>query len=185
MKIGDDLPPGFALVRKWAAHLDALTVESALEWSQRTVRVFGGQFQMPRLTTYYGSMPYTYSGGRHEARPMPLVLEELVDRLALTVGSFNTCLGNLYRDGRDSIAWHADDEPELGAMPTIASVSLGAARAFLVRRCDDRQAPRWSVELRHGDLLVMSGRSQLDYEHSVPKRAAGVRRINLTFRAVQ
>jgi alkylated DNA repair dioxygenase AlkB len=79
------------------------------------------------------------------------------------------------------MGWHSDDEPELGPRPTIASVSLGARRRFLLRH--RASGLRWSVELGEGDLLVMRDESQSDYRHAVPKtmRALGPR-MNLTFR---
>jgi alkylated DNA repair dioxygenase AlkB len=97
---------------------------------------------------------------------------------------FNTVLLNLYRDGKDSVAWHSDDEPELGKEPVIASVSLGAERDFMLRRKDqhDRQL---KLLLPHGSLLVMQGGTQADWEHCLPKRTLSGPRINLTFRVVQ
>lgn len=106
----------------------------------------------------------------------------------LTGAPFNTCLANYYRDGSDSVSWHADDEPELGANPVIASVSLGAARKFAIRNATDggRSAGKrdtWSTDLGGGDLLVMRGDSQSRYHHSVPKTSRPIgARINLTFR---
>ena len=79
------------------------------------------------------------------------------------------------------MGYHADDEPELGPQPVIASISLGARRRFALRHRTSRQ--RWTWELGAGDLLVMSGESQSDYRHAVPKTARPVGpRMNLTFR---
>ena len=89
---------------------------------------------------------------------------------------------NLYRDGQDSILWHSDDEAELGHAPTIASVSLGATRDFVMRRKDDHTVKE-TVALTHGSLVVMRGDSQSAWQHAVPKRARVTEpRINLTFR---
>jgi alkylated DNA repair dioxygenase AlkB len=95
-------------------------------------------------------------------------------------------LANLYRDGRDSVGWHADAEPELGPSRddiAIASLSLGAARRFVLKH--RRTGELRSYELGDGALLVMSGRTQLDWVHALPKtrRPAGPR-INLTFRVI-
>ena len=97
-------------------------------------------------------------------------------------------LANGYRDGNDSMGWHSDDEPELGPNPCIASLSLGAERAFLLRpRKPDAAGKRPSARLvlAHGSLLVMRGASQARYQHCLPKTRRPVGpRINLTFRRV-
>ena len=190
-----DLPEGFELIRHARGPFTLPPwpdVRHKIDWEHRGFRMFGRDIKQPRLTAWYGDAAYTYSGQRHEPRAMPLALVEirvqLDQRLDANFG-FNTCLCNLYRDGRDSVAWHADDEPELGAEPDIASVSFGASRAFQIRRANQlarRIGPQtYEVELRHGDVLIMSGRSQLDYEHSVPKRAGAIgERVNLTFRRI-
>jgi alkylated DNA repair dioxygenase AlkB len=103
--------------------------------------------------------------------------------------SFNSVLANLYRDGNDAMGWHSDDEPELGARPVIASLSLGAERRFLFRpkRRDDKGA-RTASELRlaHGSLLRMAGDTQAIYQHALPRMArVTAPRINLTFRRIR
>lgn len=158
---------------------------SPLPWQQTQVRIYGRDVATPRLTAWQGTAAYTYSGARHAPAPWHPRVLELRDRLEVRTGAaFNTCLGNLYRDGRDSVAWHADDEAELGAEPVIASVSLGAARTFSVK---PRRGPgRWSIALAAGDLLIMRGRSQADYLHAIPKTARPVGcRLNLTFRVTE
>ena len=95
--------------------------------------------------------------------------------------AFNSCLANLYRDGSDSMGYHSDDEPELGPEPTIASISLGARRRFVLRHRISRE--QWAWELGEGDLLVMRDESQRDYAHAVPKTSRPIGpRMNLTFR---
>ena len=91
---------------------------------------------------------------------------------------------NLYRDGRDGMGWHADDEVELGRDPVIASVSLGAPRRFCLRH-RKRSNLKLDVPLPHGSLLCMSGPTQHHWVHALPKTRAVVgERINLTFRLV-
>jgi alkylated DNA repair dioxygenase AlkB len=91
---------------------------------------------------------------------------------------------NLYRDGRDGMGWHADDEPELGPQPAIASLSLGATRRFRLRH-RRRRDTGVTLDLAHGSLLLMAGATQRHYVHAVPKTARPVgERINLTFRYV-
>jgi alkylated DNA repair dioxygenase AlkB len=96
---------------------------------------------------------------------------------------WNSLLLNLYRDGRDSIGFHADDEPELGTNPVIGSVSLGAERRFVLKR--PASGEKLEFNLHHGSLLVMGGTSQHHWRHGVPKTARPVGpRINLTFRQI-
>ena len=91
---------------------------------------------------------------------------------------------NLYRDGRDGMGWHADDEPELGRNPVIASVSLGAARRFCLRH-RRRKELKVDFVLPHGSLLCMGGATQHHWVHALPKTRLPVgERINLTLRDV-
>ena len=159
-------------------------LEAAITWEQPTVTVFGRRHQAPRLTAWFGTSAYSYSGVTHPPAELPRPLAAIRDRLTADVGvEFNSCLANLYRDGGDSMGAHADNEPELGPQPTIASVSLGARRRFVMTHLESGRRFTWS--LGGGDLIVMLGESQSEYRHSVPKTAARVgRRLNLTFRRV-
>ena len=181
---GGALPPCVELRRGWVPDpeevLGRLLEETV--WEQHAITVFGRTVPTPRLTAWTGDHAYRYSGIVNEPRPWSPTLQTLRDRLVAELGApFDSCLANLYRDGADSMGWHSDDEPELGPRPTIASVSLGARRRFLLRH--RASGLRWSVELGEGDLLVMRDESQSDYRHAVPKtmRALGPR-MNLTFR---
>ena len=96
----------------------------------------------------------------------------------------NSVLANLYRDGRDAMGWHSDDEPELGPRPVIASLSLGGTRRFVFRH---RREPerKYELPLGHGSLLLMRGDTQADWKHALPRTARPVApRINLTFRRI-
>jgi alkylated DNA repair dioxygenase AlkB len=98
---------------------------------------------------------------------------------------FNSVLANLYRDGRDSMGWHSDDEPELGSQPAIGSLSLGATRRFVLKHRND-PSRKLVLELPHGSLLVMRGATQANYRHALPRTSRPVGpRINLTFRQIQ
>jgi alkylated DNA repair dioxygenase AlkB len=109
---------------------------------------------------------------------------EVAERLALPGVSFNAVLLNAYRTGEDGMGWHQDNEPELGTEPVIASLSLGASRRFSIRAKAGKA--RWNLTLEPGSLLLMHGRSQVDFQHSVPKtRLAVAQRINLTFRQIK
>lgn len=152
-------------------------------WRQDQIRIFGKTHDLPRLQQWYGESAYTYSGIRLQPLPWRSDLQRVRQMIeALTGVSFNSCLANLYRDGNDTVGWHADDEPELGESPTIASLSLGAQRDFVMRhkRHKDR---KMTIALPHGSLLVMSGATQQNWEHALPRRAGVAEpRINLTFR---
>ncbi|MEE7548877.1 alpha-ketoglutarate-dependent dioxygenase AlkB, partial [Xanthomonas sp. Kuri4-1] len=103
---------------------------------------------------------------------------------AATGVAFNSVLANRYRDGRDAMGWHSDDEKELGPRPVIASLSLGAPRRFALRHRHD-PALRQVLTLGHGDLLLMEGDTQRNYRHALPRTARPVgERLNLTFRRI-
>lgn len=152
-------------------------------WAQETGS-FGRPF--PRLTAYYADegVVYRYSGVAHAAVRWPDYLLPVRQCVEATVGAgFNSLLLNYYRDGRDSIGYHADDEPELGVNPVVPSLSLGATRRFLLRHT--RTGERLVFDLPHGSLLVMAGSVQHHYRHAVPKTTRPVgSRINLTFRTI-
>jgi alkylated DNA repair dioxygenase AlkB len=162
-------------------------LRSGIEWTQEEIQMYGKRHAVPRLTAWYGDpgATYMYSGIRNEPHRWTVPLLELQGMLEDATGvSYNSVLLNRYRDGQDGLSWHADDEPELGDSPVIASISLGAARDFALRRSGEtRQLIK--VPLEHGSLLIMKGTSQRDYQHAVPKdHRASEERINLTFRVV-
>ena len=142
----------------------------------------------PRLNAWYGDpgCRYGYSGTRFEPLPWTETLTDIKERLTATLGvAFNSMLANRYRDGRDSVAWHSDDEPELGRNPVIASVSLGATRRFTLKHKSRRDIRPLAVDLTHGSLLVMSGPTQHQWLHQIAKTTRIVgERINLTFRYI-
>ncbi|HEY6811466.1 MAG TPA: alpha-ketoglutarate-dependent dioxygenase AlkB [Propionibacteriaceae bacterium] len=151
-------------------------------WEEHTITLYGRSVPIPRVTAWMGDRAYRYSGIVNMPAPWPEALAALRERLRSELDvDFNSCLANLYRDGTDSMGYHSDDEPELGPRPTIASISLGDRRRFVLRHRST--GARWSWDLGHGDLLVMRDESQSDYAHAVPKtsRPAGPR-MNLTFR---
>lgn len=160
---------------------------SGLDWQQERARFGAKSVPLPRLTAWYGDVGYSYSGVYHPARPWPPLLAELRERAwsawpgCGVTRKPNSVLVNWYRDGRDSMGWHSDDEPELGSAPTIWSVSLGATRRFLLRRRSSGE--RLALDLPHGSLLVMAGDCQRAWQHSLPKTTKPLgQRVNLTFR---
>jgi len=185
-----DLPD--ADVRLWSgafatAEADELLAAllAGISWQQEDIVIFGERRRVPRLIAWHGDpgAAYTYSGTAHEPLPWTPALQGIRSRIQdLTGHSFNSVLLNRYRDGRDGMGWHADDERELGRDPVIASVSLGATRRFKLRHRRLRDAVA-TIELAHGDLLLMAGPTQHAYVHAVPKTARPVgERVNLTFR---
>ena len=172
------------------AEADALLAQltAGAAWEQRTIRIFGEALPQPRLTAWYGdpAARYTYSGLTWEPRPWLPALLALHHHLEAATGtSFNSVLLNLYRTGHDSMGWHADDEPELGPAPVIASLSLGATRRFRLRPRPGLTHPPLGLDLPHGSLLLMRGSTQQHWQHALPKTARPVGpRLNLTFRWV-
>ena len=159
-------------------------LRAQLDWTQESARLFGRSIPLPRLTTWYGPTPYTYSGVVHRASPFPEVIRYIAGAIKPLAGNFDCVLGNLYRHGSDSVAWHSDDEAMWGDLPTIASVSFGATRRFALRH--KQSGERVSIDLDHGGVLVMSGLSQRCWHHAISKtqRPVGMR-INLTFRRLE
>lgn len=163
------------------------SLHAELPWSVHRIRLFGREVDSPRLSAWIGDPDavYVYSRTRFVPHPWTPVLLDLRARIeAATSARYNSVLANLYRDGRDGMGWHSDDEPELGTQPVIASVSLGATRRFALKHRRDPQR-KLEVALPHGSLLVMRGDTQRHYRHALPKTARPVGpRINLTFRCV-
>lgn len=163
-------------------------LKNEIAWEEKEITIFGKTYKMPRLTAWYGDAEaiYTYSGVTNYPKPWNEVLLSLKERVENFVGaSFNCVLLNLYRNGRDSMGWHSDDEKELGENPIIASVSFGGERRFLLKPKDKKNPTRGEILLRHGSLLVMGGETQEYWLHGIPKTAKAVApRINLTFRYI-
>jgi len=150
-----------------------------LDWQQHEIVMFGRRSAVPRMEAWHGDAgtAYTYSGITQQPRPWTprlTALRRCAEHLA--GAAFNSVLVNRYRDGRDGVAWHADDEPELGTDPIIGSVSLGATRRFQLRRRDD-PAERREIELHHGDEL-RCGKSlfAIDLSDTAAQEAADDRR---------
>lgn len=154
-----------------------------LGFEQRTVKVYGKDHPQPRLTKWFGPVPYTYSGLTWNACPMPYHLEKLQKRVWQITGlHFNCALANYYRDGKDTVGWHSDDEPLFGEDPVVASVSFGASRRFVMRRKDDKSVKR-ELTLTDRSLLLMGEGCQREWQHALPRaKAVAEPRINITFR---
>ncbi|MGB5134651.1 MAG: alpha-ketoglutarate-dependent dioxygenase AlkB [Prochlorococcaceae cyanobacterium] len=202
--------PGLRL-RHWRAWLtpqraDALERQLSAEvpWKQEAITLFGRRHPLPRLTCWMANpgCGYRYSGLENVLEPWSPAAEQLRRELeALSGWHFNSLLLNCYRDGRDAMGWHADDELEVDPAAPIASLSLGASRDFRLR---PRPSPRaggpppagygpasevcapFNLKLAHGDLLLMEPPTQWWWQHAVPRRQRVQRqRLNLTFRVVR
>ena len=166
------------------ADLLLLAMREELVWEQREIVLFGKRARQPRLVAWAGSLGYRYSGQTLEPRdPTPATAAILARVCEGTGEAFNHILLNRYRDGADSMGMHADDEPELGPDPVVATLSLGATRRFVVKPRRPSLGPGHTLEVGHGSLLVMRGTCQRHYVHGVPRQASAIgERISLTFR---
>lgn len=158
-----------------------------LPWCQPNISLFGRSHPIPRLQSWHGEAEarYRYSGLPLKPEPWSPALRAIRERVTAVTGlTFNSVLANLYRDGQDSMGWHADDEEELGPRPWIASYSLGAARTFSFRAKGQGKTSH-RMDLLHDQLILMSPEVQARYQHALPKRMRCQSwRINLTFRNV-
>ena len=159
----------------WVSGSDELfdTLVTGRDWGQRRRKMYDRTIEEPRLTSLW-----RLSSGRPLTPPiledMRRVLSDRYDVLLDSVGF------NLYRDGRDSVAWHGDRISKEIEEPLVVLVSLGHPRRFLLRPSTGGKSR--SFELGRGDLLVTGGRTQRDWQHSVPKVAKAGPRISIAFR---
>jgi len=158
-----------------------------VQWRQESIRLFGKEQLLPRLTAWYGDRGYTYSGLHNQPQPWLPVLLELKEKVEQASGqTYNSVLLNLYRTGQDSMGWHADNEPELGPQPAIASLSFGGERSLRFKHRTRKDLEPVGIGLGHGSLLLMQGPTQQHWLHQVPKTSRTVApRLNLTFRYVK
>ena len=155
-------------------------------WPDNRYTVAGRQFVLPRLQTWHADpgIAYSYSNNLLQTQSWTPLLTVIKIKVETFLNRrFNAVLVNLYRNGEDYVGWHADNEPELGNRPVIASLTFGAERRFAFR--DKKSSEDGSVSLRSGTLLVMGPDFQKHWLHSIPmdKSVTGGR-INLTFRKV-
>lgn len=177
--------PGFFSAEEAERYFNILKED--IDWRQEGMKLYGKEVLFPRLMAWYGDRgsSYAFSGRRYEPLEWTEELSYIKDKVAALAGvEFNSVLLNRYRNGNDSMGWHADDEPELGKDPVIASVNFGAARRFMFRHM--REKLKYEVELTHGSVLIMKGSIQHYWQHQVPKtKKAMDERINLTFRVIK
>ncbi|MBH3441103.1 alpha-ketoglutarate-dependent dioxygenase AlkB [Pseudomonas luteola] len=157
-------------------------------WEQSQVQVYGKSYPTPRLVAWYGNpgISYGYSSLAHPSLPWTELLGDIRGRVnRFCDHPFNGVLINYYRNGQDAMGWHSDNEAVLGRNPTIASLSLGEARRFDLRRRGVQRIEH-SIELTHGSLLVMRGATQHYWQHQVARTKRSMSsRLNLTFRWIR
>lgn len=155
-------------------------------WQQDEIKIFGKIHPQPRLTALFGDegKSYSYSNLTMQPHPWNSLLLQLKARIEeITQTQFTSVLLNLYRNGKDSNGWHADDEKELGKNPVIASLSFGAERVFGLRH--NNGMFKQKITLENGSLLIRRGETQHFWKHQIAKtmKPSGAR-INLTFRTL-
>lgn len=179
----DDGPSKARYIRGFCPEMNIEVLREAIDWRQNRIRIFGKEYDEPRLTAWFGP-PYRYSNIQWPEAEFHEVLLPVKERLEQLTGfTFNSVLLNLYRDGHDAMGWHRDNEPEMDTS-LIASISLGATRAFRIRRFAGETKESHTIELEHGSLLLMEHLQQ-DFEHSIPRRKrVDAPRLNMTFRRI-
>lgn len=163
-------------------------LKDSIEWKHEPIIIFGKEIMQPRLTAWFSdlNLEYSYSGITMKGVGWNKTLLEIKERVEKVSGVvFTGALLNFYRDEKDSMGWHKDDEKELGKNPVIGSVSLGATRTFKFQNIKNKKL-QTSLNLTHGSYLLMSGVTQHFWKHSIPKRVGPLGpRINITFRVIK
>jgi alkylated DNA repair dioxygenase AlkB len=161
-------------------------LQESLEWRQEQITLYGKTFDVPRLQAWYGDEQagYQYSNLTMSPLPWSPVLLKLKKKCEhVSSCHFNSVLANFYRHGQDGMGRHADNEPELGQQPVIASLSFGELRNLDFYHNHNKSKIR--VPLANGSLLVMRGKTQTSWQHAVAKsKKIMAPRINLTFRYI-
>ena len=159
-----------------------------IPWRAENIVVWGKTYPQPRLIAWYGDVGknYTYSGINLHPLLWTQALLDIKSRVEAVAGTdFNSVLLNYYRDHRDSMGLHSDDEPELGERPILASLSLGEERIFILKHKRDNALKPVRLKLASGSILLMKGDTQRYWKHGIDKetRPCGPR-VNLTFRRI-
>jgi alkylated DNA repair dioxygenase AlkB len=159
---------------------------SKLPWESMVIKMFGRDTTIPRLQCWIGDegCDYKYSGKKlnrqNWTKDLTMIRNKIYKELKM---DFNSVLINYYRDGKDSMGWHSDDEKELGPSPTIASISFGSERDLVFRNKINKET--LSIPQAHGCLILIDGKTQKNWQHSIKKTRKVIGpRINLTFRNI-
>jgi alkylated DNA repair dioxygenase AlkB len=159
---------------------------SKLPWESMVIKMFGRDTTIPRLQCWIGDegCNYKYSGKKlnrqNWTKDLIMIREKIYKEFKI---DFNSVLINYYRDGKDSMGWHSDDEKELGHNPTIASISFGSERDLVFKNKISKET--LSIAQVHGCLILIDGKTQKNWQHSIKKTRKVIGpRINLTFRNI-
>jgi alkylated DNA repair dioxygenase AlkB len=171
-----------------APHFVMSQLIDEVPWRAEKIVVWGKTYPQPRLIAWYGDVGknYTYSGINLSPLPWTHALLDIKSRVeAVARTNFDSVLLNYYRDHRDSMGLHSDDEPELGKRPILASLSLGEERTFILKHKSEKALNPVRLKLASGSLLLMKGETQRYWKHGIDKEtlACGPR-VNLTFRRI-
>jgi alkylated DNA repair dioxygenase AlkB len=157
-----------------------------LPWESMTIKMFGRDTKIPRLQCWIGDegCEYRYSGKQLNRQiwnqDLTMIRKKIFKELKI---DFNSVLANYYRDGKDSMGWHSDDEKELGPNPTIASISFGSERDLVFRNKISKKT--LTIPQTNGCLILIDGETQKNWQHSIKKTQKIIGpRINLTFRNI-
>ena len=159
---------------------------SKLPWESMIIKMFGKDRKIPRLQCWIGDegCEYRYSGKQLNrqiwSQDLIMIRKKIYKELKI---DFNSVLANYYRDGKDSMGWHSDDEKELGPDPTIASISFGSERDLVFRNKITKETI--AIPQTNGCLILIDGETQKNWQHSIKKTQKVIGpRINLTFRNI-
>lgn len=170
------------------SHLLKKSLIETIDWQQDEVTVYGKKHKIPRLSAWIGDEGKitSYSGLTLYPKPWTPELLKIKEKVELEIHTeFNSCLLNYYRDGKDGMGWHQDNEKELGINPIIASVTFGETRPFQLKHLSNKRLKTLNIPLTNGSLLIMSGETQHFWKHQIPKTTKFLGgRINLTFRKI-
>ena len=159
-----------------------------IKWTNDKFKMYGKSIILKRKIAWYAEngKSYTYSGIKKESLPLTEELSIIKSKVEKKTNlGFNSVLLNDYENGQVGMGWHSDDEKELGKNPTIASLSFGVERDMLFRNKINPSLKVIKILIENGSLLVMKGKTQHFWQHSIPKRLkVKQRRINLTFRTI-
>ena len=159
---------------------------SKLPLESMIIKMFGKDRKIPRLQCWIGDegCEYRYSGKQLNrqiwSQDLIMIRKKIYKELKI---DFNSVLANYYRDGKDSMGWHSDDEKELGPNPTIASISFGGERDLVFRNKISKET--LAIPQTNGCLILIDGETQRNWQHSIKKTQKVIGpRINLTFRNI-
>jgi alkylated DNA repair dioxygenase AlkB len=163
-----------------------LKLMTDIEWKHDESVIMGKHIITKRKVAWYGDQgfDYTYSNTTKQALPWTQQLLALKKKIESTTNeTFNSCLMNLYHSGEEGVSWHSDGEKALKKHGAIASLSFGAERKFAFKHKENKV--RVDMLLEHGALLIMTGSTQTNWLHSIPKtKKVTTPRISLTFRTI-